>query len=113
MLGEGVELVRHPKQQVVKLAGKLATEKMTARRAAEAQKFRNELAPVMLLQGPERDAVLRYLVEPKVNPKAAVPLMRASGGRVMALPAGARRAPDGKYYIPDKSRPGKYLQILQ
>lgn len=34
---------------------------------------------------------------------------RAPGGRV--LPDGARQAPDGKYYVPDKGRPGKYLRV--
>lgn len=28
-----------------------------------------------------------------------------------SMPAGARQAPDGKYYVPDPNRPGKYLQV--
>lgn len=32
----------------------------------------------------------------------------ASGG---GIPAEARQAPDGNYYVPDPNRPGKYLQV--
>lgn len=35
-----------------------------------------------------------------------------SQGRKQASPAqGARQAPDGKFYVPDPNRPGKYLQV--
>jgi len=30
-----------------------------------------------------------------------------------AMPAGARQAPDGNWYVPDPTRPGKYLRIRQ
>jgi hypothetical protein len=30
-----------------------------------------------------------------------------------AMPQGARQAPDGNFYVPDPSRPGKYLKVVQ
>jgi hypothetical protein len=29
------------------------------------------------------------------------------------VPANAKQAPDGNYYVPDPNRPGKYLQVMQ
>lgn len=29
------------------------------------------------------------------------------------LVAGMRQGPDGKWYIPDPNRPGKYLQVME
>jgi hypothetical protein len=29
------------------------------------------------------------------------------------MPEGAKKAPDGKYYVPDPNRPGKYLRVEQ
>jgi hypothetical protein len=34
-----------------------------------------------------------------------------SGGSVKPPVAGARQAPDGNYYVPDPSRPGKFLKV--
>jgi hypothetical protein len=48
------------------------------------------------------------------TPSRAVPIQGVSGQPPATPPVqGARLAPDGKYYVPDPSRPGKYLQVAQ
>jgi hypothetical protein len=42
----------------------------------------------------------------------AAPPARKGGGAAQAPPVqGARKAPDGNWYVPDPKRPGKYLQV--
>lgn len=38
---------------------------------------------------------------------------RLPQGTPPGLPQGAKQAPDGKYYVPDPNRPGKYLEVVQ
>lgn len=79
-LGDIAHAVVSPKKGAAKIASKFASQRETARLDAEAQRFRNEIAPVFLLQGPERDAVLRWLATPP----------RAKGGRVIKRADGGR-----------------------
>jgi hypothetical protein len=44
-------------------------------------------------------------------PSAAPAEPAASAPR--GLPEGAKKAPDGNYYVPDPQRPGKYLKVIQ
>jgi hypothetical protein len=60
----------HPVQTAGKAAFKVAGQRFNNAREAAAAKFREETARLMTLQGPERDAVLRWLVEP---PPSATP----------------------------------------
>lgn len=39
------------------------------------------------------------------------PAKQTTDSPARAMPAGARQAPDGNYYVPDPNRPGKYLQV--
>jgi hypothetical protein len=100
---------------VTRTAGKYATGIFEKMSEAKRAKTRADIARIMTLQGPERDAVLRYLTQPEHKDGGRV-ISRATGGRAVSqssrpLLKDARKAPDGKYYIPDKSRPGKYLRV--
>jgi hypothetical protein len=44
------------------------------------------------------------------QPQGAAPTRTATQAGAPPVP-GARLAPDGKYYVPDPKRPGKYLQV--
>lgn len=81
-VGEVGELIHSPKKTLGKWAGKAATKHQEAKAEAAAQKFRNEYADLLLLQGPERDAVLRWVVN--------ADLAKASGGRVIKRAEGGR-----------------------
>jgi hypothetical protein len=83
--------------------------------------MRDESARLFTMQGPERDAVIRYLANPEA-PRATggrlpLPKPRASGGRAVAykpsrpLLQDAKRAPDGNWYIRDPKRNGKFLRV--
>lgn len=102
---------------VTRTAGKYAADVFEKMSEAKRAKTRADLARIMTLQGPERDAVLRYLTQPPPEHKSGGRVIhRATGGRAVnkssrPLLKDARKAPDGKWYVPDKSRPGRYLRI--
>ncbi len=96
----------------------LALRHETLRGQSKMNKIMGEAARLYTLQGPERDAVARYIFGPQETPKQAGGRVvhRASGGRTVMQSSrpmlkDAKKAPDGRYYVPDKSRPGKFLRI--
>jgi hypothetical protein len=118
VLDTGIGLITHPTGTLIKGARKIGITKMDTAREARAAKIRDEAARLFTLQGPERDSVIRYLANPEA-PRATggAVIKRATGGRAVGhkpsrpLIADAKRAPDGRYYVPDKSRPGKFLRV--
>jgi hypothetical protein len=120
LIDTGVGLVTHPAGTIIKAGRKLGITKMDTAREARSAKIRDEAARIFTLQGPERDAVIRYLANPQ-PPRltGGRVLHRATGGRAVGhkpsrpLLIDARKAPDGKFYIPDPKRPGKYLRVEQ
>lgn len=93
----GVGLATKPVKTVMKGASKLGLSKYTANQEARAAKLRDEAARVFTLQGPERDAVIRYLTRSPLE-RSNVRQIRQSGGRTnqrRAMPPGARRAMHG------------------
>lgn len=91
--------------------------RMAAKAAAEATKVREEVSRVLTLQGPERDAVARALVGEPEPHAAGGRVKRAKGGKITKAPSkppvtGARKAPDGHWYVRDRTRPGKYLRVV-
>ena len=73
--GDVASAVAHPVKTAVDTAAKLGLSNRTARQMAEFAKLRNEAAQVFTLQGPERDAVARWLVN-------TVPPGMKKGGRI-------------------------------
>ena len=50
--------------------------------------------------------------------REAGPAMNGGGGgkpkkKSKKMPPGARKAPDGRHYVPDPNRPGKYLLVAE
>lgn len=61
-LGTGIGLITDPKNAVVDIGHRFATKAMKERGEAAAQNIRDGMAILYTMQGPERDAVLRWLV---------------------------------------------------
>lgn len=59
----GAGLIKEPGKTVRKAVSKLASEKMKKAAAEKTAKLRAEAARIYTLQGPERDAALRWLLE--------------------------------------------------
>lgn len=118
MLETGIGMARHPVLTSMNLAKKAGIDKFSKAQEAKYSRLREEAARLFTLQGPERDAVIRYLASPEEMPRqtGGRVVLRARGGAVGHQPSrqlykNARKAPDGKFYIPDPKRPGKYLRI--
>ena len=47
----------------------------------------------------------------RTEPLVATPMPEKGGAAPKGMPEGARKAPDGKYYVPDPNRAGKYLRV--
>lgn len=77
--------VMHPIGTAMKVASKVGLSKHTANQEAKFARMRDEAARLYTLQGPERDAVIRYLTAP-------APTLHAKGGRVIKRAAGGRIA---------------------
>lgn len=62
LAGHAVGAVLHPGQTAGKAVTKFAGKKYNSAREAAAAKYRDEISGLYMLQGPERDAVLRWLI---------------------------------------------------
>lgn len=51
--------------------------------------------------------------EVKAAPDTVTPLQRKRVQPGASMPANAKQARDGKWYVPDPKRPGKYLEVVQ
>lgn len=95
----GVGLIKEPKKTVTKAVSKFATEKMARAAEEKAAQLRAEIARIYTLQGPERDAALRWILEHGENwtgaPEVKLPGMRSSGGSVLDKMHAAKRRKDG------------------
>jgi hypothetical protein len=101
-----------------KFAQEKALSALDARRAVRAQQVQNDAARIYMMQGPERDAtlmwILRHGADYRGRKKGGRVVARKDGGRVNAFvpPLNARKNPrDGQWYIPDKC-PGKWLRVV-
>jgi hypothetical protein len=79
MAGTAVEAGIHPLRTIGRLALGQAEKHAVNAREAAALKFRSELARLNTLQGPERNATLKWIME-------NVPVGRKTGGRVVSRP---------------------------
>lgn len=89
--------------------------------AAAAAKSRNELDPnqaqIVYEDEYQRiyDALMDNLARPgapaAATPSAAPPAGNTAPGSDTPPVQGARKAPDGNWYVPDPNRPGKYLKV--
>jgi hypothetical protein len=109
-------LLLRPKALLKEAAGQVLDahiERVDAANATEAAQIRDDAARIYTMQGPERDAVLPWILENGDRlPK------RRHGGKVSKpqnhpVIHGARLAPDGHYYVNDPNRPGKFLRIVE
>jgi len=113
ILQRGLAAAAHP-LETAQEAAMSAVDKMRMDRAA---RLNNDQAKILLMQGPERDAVLRWILENGANytgRKRGGRVNRATGGRVNAFvpPPNARKNPrDGQYYLPGK-KPGAWLKVV-
>lgn len=65
----GVGLVTKPKSTIVDIGHRFASKAMKERGEAQAQKIRDDMSVLYTMQGPERDAVVRWLVGTTKSPK--------------------------------------------
>ena len=95
----GVGLIKEPKKTVTKAVSKFATEKMARAAEEKAAQLRADIARIYMLQGPERDAALRWILEHGENwtgaPEIRLPGMRATGGSVFDKMHAVRRRAEG------------------
>jgi len=96
--GTGVGLIMEPKRAFGE-AGTFAANKFAksqkARAEAAAQKLRNEMATLYTLQGPERDAVLRWILgSEKGFAFGGAVKKKADGGPVLSRDDGGAALPD-------------------
>ncbi len=68
-----------------KTLGKVGLAKLAAREEARFARLRDEAARIYTMQGPERDAVLRYLLTPPPKAAGGRVTKRADGGRTPRL----------------------------
>lgn len=96
----GMGLIKEPKKTVTKAISKFASEKMQRAAEEKAAKLRAEIAHIYTLQGPERDAALRWILEHGENwtgaPEIGLPgINRATGGSVLDKMRSVRHRQEG------------------
>lgn len=98
-ISETAGAAMHPVKALTGKALEKIAEKAATASEREAAKIRNDAARIYTMQGPERDAALRWILEHGENwigaPEVKLPGMRSSGGSVLDKMHAAKRRADG------------------
>ncbi len=87
--------------QITEIEGTKATDAIARMQASNSEEeFINAARE---FQGIVKQGLARQQAQAGVAPTSPI--------GSLPLPEGAKQAPDGKYYVPDPNRPGKYLQV--